>query len=154
MNARATVQFAKHYVEMVAVMFAGMFVLGGALLGIAAVFGVTLSEIRSDAPAAELAAMGATMTAPMVWWMRRRGHSWAATSAMSMSMVLPTTTTILLLASGAVTDIGTLMGIEHIAMFPLMFVAMLPFRAEFTHPAATQAAAAPRSASRAACGEA
>jgi flagellar biosynthetic protein FliP len=147
MRTRDTFHFARHYVEMVAVMFAGMFVLGGALLAIAAAFGVGLSDIREHAPALELAAMGATMTAPMVWWMRRRGHSWPATSAMSMSMVLPTVATITLLATGAVTEIRTLMAVEHIAMFPLMLVAMLPFRREFT----PSGAGAPLPASRATC---
>jgi hypothetical protein len=38
-----------------------------------------------------------------------------------------------MLAAGAVTDFHALMMIEHIAMGPAMPLAMIPFRAEFTH---------------------
>ena len=126
-------QFTRHYSEMVLVMFAGMFVLGGALLLAAAGAGVGRVEFQTEAPALFLLGMGLSMTAPMVWWMRRRGHSRAANGAMASAMILPTLATIVLLASGAVTDLDTLLGIEHMAMFPAMLVAMLPFRSEYTH---------------------
>jgi flagellar biosynthetic protein FliP len=126
-------QFTRHYSEMVLVMFAGMFVLGGALLLAAAGAGVGRVEFQTEAPALFLLGMGLSMTAPMVWWMRRRGHSRAANGAMASAMILPTLATIVLLASGAVTDLDTLLGIEHMAMFPAMIVAMLPFRGEYTH---------------------
>ena len=77
--------------------------------------------------------MGFSMTAPMVWRMHRRGHTSAANGTMALAMILPTVATIVFLASGAIVDLDTLLGIEHIAMFPAMFVAMLPFRGEYTH---------------------
>jgi hypothetical protein len=125
--------FAKHYVEMVLVMFGGMFVLGGALLLMAAAFGAGPDEVRDDAPGLFLVGMGFSMTAPMVWWMNRRGHTSDATRAMVTAMILPTAVTILFLATGAIDDIDALLMIEHIAMLPLMFVAMLPYRGEYTH---------------------
>ena len=125
--------FAKHYVEMVLVMFAGMFVLGGALLLIAAGLGASPDELENDAPGLVLLGMGFSMTAPMVWWMHRRGHSWAANRAMALAMILPTAATLGFLVTGAIVDLDLLLGIEHIAMFPAMFVAMLPYRAEYTH---------------------
>jgi hypothetical protein len=130
---RSTLTFAKHYVEMVLVMFAGMFVIGGALLGAAAALGASGSEIQDDAPAAYLLGMGFSMTVPMVWWMDRRGHSWPANRAMALSMILPTLAALVLLAGGAVTDFHGLMGIQHTLMFPGMLIAMLPFGSEFTH---------------------
>ena len=125
------VRFALHYLEMVAVMFAGMGILGGALLLIAAALGFGVSEIRENAPAAFLAGMGVSMTVPMVWWMRFRGHSWPASTAMGWSMVLPTVATIALLAAGGSDLHGALM-IQHVAMFPAMLGAMLLHRDEFT----------------------
>ena len=130
---RSTLRFAGHYAEMLAVMGLGMLVLGGLIAAIAAGLGFGYSEIREDAPALFLAGMGFSMTAPMVWWMDRRGHSRAATRAMALSMILPTVFAIALLAGGAVTEMGTLLGIQHILMFPGMLVAMLPYRPEYTH---------------------
>jgi hypothetical protein len=132
--------FAKHYVEMVLVMFAGMFVLGGALLLIAAGLGASSNELQEDAPGLYLMGMGFSMTAPMVWLMHRRGHTWAANRAMALAMIMPTAATILFLVTGAIADLHALLMIEHIAMFPAMFVAMLPHRAEYTHAHAMAAA--------------
>ena len=126
-------QFAMHYVQMVLVMFGGMFVIGGVLLLAAAALGASPGELKDDAPGMVLAGMGFSMTAPMVWWMHRRGHTSAANGTMALAMILPTVATIVFLASGAIVDLDTLLGIEHIAMFPAMFVAMLPFRGEYTH---------------------
>jgi hypothetical protein len=133
MGGSPTIQFARHYAEMVVVMLAGMFLLGGALLGIAAAVGMSAGELQEDTPGLALLGMGLSMTVPMVWWMRRRGHSWAANRAMALAMFLPALAMVALLASGAITDFDTLMGIEHSVMFPAMLVAMLPYRAEFTH---------------------
>ena len=74
-----------------------------------------------------------SMAAPMVWWMRRRGHSWRANRAMAMAMIAPTVAAIALLAAGAVTDLGALFAIEHAAMGPAMLLAMISYRSEFTH---------------------
>ena len=97
MASSSKVQFAKHYVEMVLVMLAGMLVLGGALLLIAAGLGAGREELHADAPGLVLLGMGFSMTAPMVWWMHWRGHTWAANRAMALAMILPTAATIVLL---------------------------------------------------------
>jgi len=133
MAQSSKVAFAKHYVEMVVVMFAGMLVLGGALVLAAAGLGLSPNELQDDTPGLFLLGMGFSMTAPMVWWMLRRGHSWAASRAMGIAMILPTLAVIVLLASGGLVDLDTLLHIEHVAMFPSMFVAMLTYRAELTH---------------------
>ena len=79
-----------------------------------------------------LAAMGVTMTAPMVAWMRYRGHGWAVSAEMAAAMFVPTFGVIALLWSGLVGDIGTLLVIEHVVMLPSMLVAMLLRRDEYT----------------------
>ncbi len=130
---RSTLRFLGHYAEMLAVMGLGMLVLGGLMVAAATGLGFGYGEIREDAPALFLTGMGISMTAPMVWWMNRRGHSWEANRAMALSMILPTLLAIVLLAGGAVTEIEKLLTIQHVLMFPGMFVAMLPYRDEFTH---------------------
>jgi flagellar biosynthetic protein FliP len=127
---RPAVRFGLHYLEMVAVMFVGMGVLGGALLLAAAALGFGPTEIREDAPAAFLAGMGLSMTAPMVWWMRRRGHSTAANAAMAASMALTTVAAVALLPAGG--DLDAALTLQHTAMFPAMFAAMLLHRGEYT----------------------
>jgi len=127
------VRFVLHYGEMMLVMFTGMGVGALALALVAAATGYGYSDLKADAPALVLAGMGVSMTAPMVWWMRRRGHSWAANRAMAISMIAPTVAAIVLLAVDAVADVGIALEIQHIVMFPGMFVAMLLYRGEYTH---------------------
>ena len=123
--------FIRHYIEMVVVMFAGMLVLG--LPGEAALkaFGSGTSELRADAPALVFLGMATTMTAPMVAWMRYRGHRWQPTLEMAASMVIPTLVAIALLAVG-VLGFEALMGLEHVAMLLGMLLAMLLRTDEYT----------------------
>ena len=132
-TASPPLRFIAHYVDMVLVMLAGMLVLGSALVGLAAALGSGHSELRSDAPALLLLGMGFSMTAPMVWWMRRRGHSWAANREMATSMIVPTLGVVALLGTGVVDDVGALLGIQHVVMFPAMFAVMLLRRDEYSH---------------------
>jgi Co/Zn/Cd efflux system component len=125
------VRFGLHYLEMLAVMGIGMAILAPALRLAGPAVGYEYAQIRADAPALILAWMALSMTVPMVWWMSRRGHSRAANGAMAMSMIAPTAAAIGLLALGAVAELGALMGIQHVAMFPAMLVAMLAFRGEY-----------------------
>ncbi len=128
-----TTRFLGHYVEMVLVMVAGMLVLGSALALVASAFGATPAVLGRDAPAAVLLGMGFSMTAPMVWWMRRRGHSWAANREMAGAMIAPTLGAVALLAPGAVGDLDTLLAIQHVAMLPAMLAVMLLRRTEYSH---------------------
>ena len=119
-----TASFIRHYVEMVVVMFAGMIVLG--LPGEAALhaIGSGTSALKTDAPALVFLGMAFTMTAPMVAWMRFRGHRWQPTLEMAASMVIPTLAAIALLATGTA-GFGALMGLEHVAMLLGMLLVML-----------------------------
>src|SRR5690349_1818468 len=106
---KPSLTFVRHYIEMVIVMFAGMVVLG--LPGEAALsaIGSGASELRHDAPYLVFLGMAATMTIPMVAWMRYRGHRWQPTLEMAASMIVPTLIAIALLAAGAM-SFGALMG--------------------------------------------
>jgi hypothetical protein len=125
--------FARHYMEMLAAMFLGMIVLGVPASMALSGAGVSSSELADDAPALLLLGMAFTMTAPMVAWMRYRGHGWPASNEMSASMVIPTFGVIALLWAGLVEDTGTLLVIEHVVMLPSMLVAMLLRREEYSH---------------------
>jgi hypothetical protein len=124
-------QFTRHYVEMVVAMFLGMFVLGGALAALLGAAGIDVGGWRSDAPALLLLGMAFTMSAPMVAWMRYRGHGWAPAGEMTLAMFAPSVAAIALLWAGAVEDGGAL-AIQHIAMFPAMLAVMLLRLDEYT----------------------
>jgi hypothetical protein len=125
--------FVRHYIEMVVVMFAGMVVLGVPAGWALTAFGSSSSELTHSAPVLMLLGMAVTMTAPMVGWMRYRGHGWRANMEMAASMVLPTFAAIVVLAVGVMTDIGTLLVVEHVAMLLAMLAAMLLRLDEYTH---------------------
>ena len=113
--------FVRHYVEMLVAMLLGMLVLG-----------MPLAMLLGDVTELELLNMAATMTVPMVAWMRYRGHGWAPAADMTAAMFLPSLAAIALLWGGLVEDPHTLMMIQHVAMFPAMLVAMLVRRGEYT----------------------
>ena len=129
MSYGAGMHFIRHYIEMVLVMFAGMFVLGGAAVGVLALAGVDVGDWETEAPALLLLGMALTMTVPMVAWMRFRGHGWAPAGEMSAAMFLPS---LLAVALGGPLDIHDQMMVQHVGMFPAMLVAMLYRREEYS----------------------
>ena len=124
MNPR-TWHFIRHYLEMIAAMFAGMIVLGIPAEGALHLLGSSTSELRDDAPALVFLGMALTMTIPMVWLMRRHGHAWRPCWEMAASMFLPTFGVIAAMGTGISDDFMALMTIEHAVMLPAMLVAML-----------------------------
>jgi hypothetical protein len=141
MSSTPTFRFARHYVEMLVVMFIGMGALALPVDGLLLTAGTSAGDVWDDAPAIMLSFMCLSMTGPMVAWMRFRGHAWAASLEMGASMVLPTLFVLTLLWTGALTGNGALMTLEHALMLPAMLVAMLLRRDEYTmdhrahHPA-------------------
>ena len=115
--------FIRHYLEMLIAMFVGMGVLAGG--GAAAGFELEAKELL-------LLWMALTMSLPMVAWMRYRGHGWAPAGEMTASMFLPSLAAIVLLWIGLVEAEGTLLAIQHAAMFPAMLLAMLLRRDEYS----------------------
>ena len=133
--------FARHYLEMVVVMFLGMAVLWlPAGWGLESV-GSSWADLQDEAPAAMLLLMAATMTVPMVAWMRRRGHGWRPTNEMSASMIVPTLAVIGLDFAGVMNDVGTMLLVEHVAMLLGMFAVMALRPSEYSmhHHAVTVA---------------
>lgn len=116
-------RFALHYVEMVAAMAFGMFVLGSVFHGLLPL---------PHGTAVMLVEMGLAMTVPMVAWMRIRGHAWRLCTEMAAAMLIPTAAMLGLLMGGFVTDGGTLMLLQHAVMLPGMLGAMLLRRNEYS----------------------
>jgi hypothetical protein len=122
----STKHFVRHYVEMVIAMFVGM-----GVLGFPAAW--AMGTLIDDTPALMFLRMATTMTVGMVGWMRYRGHGWRASAEMSASMFVPTFGVIGLLWAGLLSDIGSLMVIEHVAMLLAMAGVMLMRPAEYSH---------------------
>ena len=141
-TTNSTRRFVLHYVEMVAVMFIGMFALSKPIDWLFTALGTSTS---SEHPVMMLFSMGITMTVPMVAWMRYRGHAWRPTNEMAASMLIPTFVAMALVGTGVMKG-GPVMVIEHVAMLTGMLVAMLLRRDEYSsahsHGAAPQAIAA------------
>ena len=124
--------FVRHYAEMLAAMFVGMFALGLVLAAPLELAGVDVSNWKTEAPALLLLGMAFTMTVPMVAWMRHRGHGWAPAGEMAAAMFVPSLAAIGLLWAGIETDSDVLLEIQHVAMFPSMLGVMLLRRHEYS----------------------
>jgi hypothetical protein len=120
-------RFLRHYLEMVAAMLVGMVVLGAALRGVLALAGLRYPTRYPELPALEMAV---TMSAGMAAWMGHRGHGRASILEMVGAMFAPAVALIPLLWLGAIGG-DDLLALEHLAMFPLMFLVMLRRRAEY-----------------------
>jgi hypothetical protein len=117
-------RFARHLLEMVVAMMAGMAVLGVALW--------VLGEPPGyDAhPLVEYGLMGASMTAPMVAWMRHRGHSWYDGLEMTAAMLIPMLALVVSVELGVARYVPglsehSLMMLSHVAMIAGMVVLMI-----------------------------
>ena len=121
--------FARHYAEMVLVMFAGMLVLGGIAELVFAVAGSSLDVLSGGLM---VAWMGLSMTVPMVAWMAYRGHTWAQNVEMAGSMIIPTILGAVLTWSGAI-DTAMGLAIQHVVMLPAMLAVMLWRYDEYAH---------------------
>jgi hypothetical protein len=115
------VAFALHLGEMLVAMVAGMVVLGGALAVVLSLFGTSMSDGSAGLQAA---VMGFNMTAPMVWWMHRRGHPTRHNAEMAGSMVVPTIAVIALDGAGALAG-DAVLAAQHLVMIPAMVGVML-----------------------------
>jgi hypothetical protein len=120
-------RFLRHYLEMVAAMLVGMVVLGGLVRGVLALAGLQYPTRYPELVAMEMAV---TMSAGMVVWMRHRGHGWASTLEMVGAMFAPAVALIPLLWLGVIGGDALLL-LEHLAMFPLMFLVLWRRRAEY-----------------------
>ena len=116
-------RFARHLLEMIVAMIAGMAVLVVAI-------GVLGEPPGYANPLVEYGLMGASMAAPMVAWMRHRGHSWSEGLEMTLAMLAPMFALVLPVELGvAVPGLseGSLMMLSHVAMIGGM-VALMVYR--------------------------
>jgi hypothetical protein len=120
-------RFLGHYLEMVAAMVVGMVVLGGLARGVLALTGLAFPAQSPELAALEMAF---DMSVGMVAWMRHRGHRWVSTLEMAGAMSAPALALFPLLRLGVISG-DDLLVLEHLAMFPLMFLVMLRRRAEY-----------------------
>jgi hypothetical protein len=122
--------FARHFVEMVFAMFAGMAVFGGlATLSFAAAG----SGLTDQSVGLRVTLMGAYMTIPMVAWMRYRGHSAARNLEMAASMMVPSVIVAAVAWAGSL-GAGAALGIQHAIMIPAMLGVMLWRYDEYARP--------------------
>jgi len=115
--------FARHLLEMVVAMMVGMGVLGLALAAVGEPPGYANLLVRYGL-------MGAFMAAPMVAWMRYRGHSWSDGAEMTAAMLFPMLAPVALVELGVEVpglSEGSLMVLSHAAMVGGM-VALMAYR--------------------------
>ena len=115
--------FVRHLLEMVVAMLVGMGVFGAALAVLGEPPGYANLLVRYGV-------MGAFMAAPMVGWMRYRGHSWRDGGEMTAAMLVPMLAPVALVELGvAVPGLseGSLMMLSHVAMIAGM-VALMVYR--------------------------
>jgi peptidoglycan/LPS O-acetylase OafA/YrhL len=78
--------FLHHLFEMLLGMMIGMFA-GGAVFVTAT--GIAVEDAIADHAVAWVSVMAFSMTAPMVVWMRYRGHAWSMSLEMAAAMIAP-----------------------------------------------------------------
>jgi flagellar biosynthetic protein FliP len=125
--------FLRHLVEMAVVMMIGMMA-GAAVFTVGAGFAagesLTWDEARLRYPAACLLVIAAIMSAPMVAWMRHRGHGWQSGAEMTAAMLVPALALIGLFWWHVIGR-DPLCGVYCAVMVPAMVAAMLLRRQEY-----------------------
>jgi hypothetical protein len=121
--------FTRHLLEMVVAMVAGMAVLGAAIWALGEPPGYSKLLV-------EYGLMGASMSVPMVAWMRHRGHSWSDGLEMTLAMLAPMFALVLPVELGVVGLTGhSLMMLSHVAMIGGMVALMIYRRDRYAHGA-------------------
>lgn len=117
--------FARHYLEMLLAMVAGMLVLGGLRSG----SGLTVP--LDEQPGTSYVLMAIDMSLGMVAWMRFRGHGWAGTFEMCAAMFVPLVLLPLVWAEamGAMTFMMT----AHVVMPTAMLAVLVRRHHEYAH---------------------
>jgi hypothetical protein len=121
-------RFTRHLLEMVLAMGAGMAVLGVALAVLGEPPGYDAHTL------VEYGVMGAFMAAPMVAWMRYRGHSWSEGLEMTVAMLAPMFALVIPVELGVARYVPglseeSLIVLSHVAMIAGM-VALMIYRFE------------------------
>jgi hypothetical protein len=120
--------FVRHFLEMVVAMVVGMVVLGAAVNLTLSLIGTPDAFHRADVGAL---VMATTMTIGMSLWMGYRKHTRASIAEMGAAMYIPFVVLFVPFWAGLLSG-GALMIAGHVLMLPLMAVAMLRRRDEYT----------------------
>lgn len=117
-------RFTRHLLEMVVAMAVGMAVLGVAIGALGEPPGYSASLL------VQYGFMGASMSAPMVGWMRYRGHSWTDGLEMILAMLVPMFALVVPVELGVARYVAglseeSLMLLSHVAMIWGMAALML-----------------------------
>jgi hypothetical protein len=126
-------RFTRHLLEMVVAMMAGMAVLGVAIGVLGEPPGYANLFVRYGL-------MGASMAAPMVAWMRHRGHSWSDGGEMTAAMLAPMFALVVPVELGVSRYVpglseDSLMMLSHVAMIGGMVVLMIYRFERYAHAA-------------------
>ena len=124
-------RFVRHLLEMVVAMMLGMGALGLAIGVLGEPPGYANLLVRYGL-------MGAFMAAPMVAWMRHRGHSWRDGGEMAAAMLLPMLAPVAPVEMGVAVpglNEGSLMLISHVTMIGGMVALMLYRFERYAHGA-------------------
>jgi flagellar biosynthetic protein FliP len=123
--------FVRHLLAMTVAMLLGMAAYA-LVLGLApGVGGSDLESARLGQPELFALGMAASMSVPMVAWMRRRNHGWRASGEMTAAMFVPAIGLIACYWLHAVAA-DAICPIACATMIPAMVVAMLYRRGEYT----------------------
>jgi hypothetical protein len=120
----------RHLLAMTVAMLLGMAVYGIGLGLVLNLAGSDVESARLGQPELFALGMAASMSVPMVAWMRRRGHAWRACSEMTAAMFVPPLVFIGCYWLGAIAA-GAICPLACATMVPAMFVAMLYRREEY-----------------------
>lgn len=124
-------RFARHYLQMVVAMYAGMLALDPVYVVVATRAGYP--DPWTELPVVSALVMTVNMTVPMVLLMLRHRHGSRAILEMASSMGAPTLAAAGLHALGAVGS-DQVMSVAHLAMFPAMLLVMLRRYREYAAP--------------------
>ena len=118
-HARPGGRFGRHLLEMVAAMMVGM------MAGAAAFFGATglaAADAMRQHAVLFVVVQAFGMTAAMVAWMRRRGHSWRGTAEMAAAMIVPAVPLVALRLADIISGpiCGTYCAFTFVAMIVVM----------------------------------
>jgi hypothetical protein len=122
-------RFVRHFIEMVAAMFAGMAVLGGLVSLFCA---LTEHQDLLEHAGASAPIMATNMTIGMTAWMRYRGHGWTPIVQMAAAMYVPLAVLIVPFWLGVLPG-GALLAGMHVLMFPAMWLVMARRPGEYVH---------------------
>jgi hypothetical protein len=121
-RAGAVLRFARHVLEMVIAMVAGM-------VALEPVWSFAWPDL-ADSATVRVLVMATNMCAGMGLWMRIRRHNWTSVAEMSAAMYLPFAILLPLYWAGLLSG-ATLMTAGHVLMVPAMLAAMLRRRHEY-----------------------